>query len=119
MKREKPKGEFHNLENGEEIGMNLFERLYDESEKARVRFVGFVSEHGRFDFGIVYTRMFFGKPLVICMQTGRSSLFSAEDVENYDYLQKVFNLTKEEAEDVSVFLKTNLPAVMHEMEAEN
>lgn len=87
-----------------------FERLYDESEKAKVRFVGFVSEYGRYDYGIVYTHLFFGKPLVICMQTGRSSLLSMEDVENTDYLTQIFNLqTNEEAKELAAFLKENLP----------
>jgi hypothetical protein len=100
--------------------VSLYERLYDESEKAKIRFVGFVSEHGRYDFGIVYTNMFFGKPLVICMQTGRSSLLSVEDAENLDYLQKIFNLSsEEEAEEISIFLKSNLPAITIDAEAEH
>lgn len=100
--------------------MSLYERLYDESEKAKVRFVGFISEHGRYDFGIVYTHMFFGKPLVVCMQTGRSSLLSLEDADNLEYLQKIFNLkSKEEAEEISIFFKNNLPPVTMEAEAEH
>ncbi|WP_124727745.1 DUF3055 domain-containing protein [Staphylospora marina] len=100
--------------------MSWYDRLYDESEKAKVRFVGFLSEHGRYDFGIVYTRMFFGKPLVVCMQTGRSSLLSLTDAENLEYLQKTFNLgSKEEAEEVSLFLKANLPTESLEAELEN
>jgi len=91
--------------------MATFERLYDESEKAKIRFVGFVSDHGRYDYGIVYTHLFFGKPLVICMQTGRSSLLSTEDVENIEYLKQIFNLqSHEEAEELAIFLKENLPA---------
>ena len=35
--------------------MSLYERLYDEAEKAKVRFVGFISDNGRYDYGIVYT----------------------------------------------------------------
>lgn len=100
--------------------MSLYERLYDESEKAKVRFVGFISEHGRYDFGIVYTHMFFGKPLVVCMQTGRSSLLSLEDADNLEYLQKIFNLkSKEAAEEISIFFKNNLPPVTMEAEAEH
>ncbi|MGB0088811.1 MAG: DUF3055 domain-containing protein [Planifilum fulgidum] len=99
--------------------MSHYERLYDESEKVKVRFVGFVSEHGRYDFGIIYTKMFFGKPLVVCMQTGRSSLLSQEDAENLEYLQRVYNLrTREEAEELSVFFRTNLPALTMESESE-
>jgi hypothetical protein len=100
--------------------VSLYERLYDESEKAKVRFVGFISEHGRYDFGIVYTHMFFGKPLVVCMQTGRSSLLSLEDADNLEYLQKIFNLkSKEAAEEISIFFKNNLPPVTMEAEAEH
>ncbi|MBA4494298.1 DUF3055 domain-containing protein [Paenactinomyces guangxiensis] len=100
--------------------MSLYERLYDESEKAKVRFVGFISENGRYDFGIVYTHMFFGKPLVVCMQTGRSSLLSLEDADNREYLQKIFNLrTREEAEEISIFFKNNLPSTSIEAEAEH
>ena len=99
--------------------MGHYERLYDESEQVKVRFVGFVSDLGRYDFGIIYTKMFFGKPLVVCMQTGRSSLLSLEDVENLDYLQRVYNLrSREEAEELAVFFRTNLPAITMESESE-
>ncbi|MFC4076591.1 DUF3055 domain-containing protein [Salinithrix halophila] len=98
----------------------MHERLYDETEQANVRFVGFVSDQGRYDFGIVYSRMFFGKPLVVCMQTGRSSLLALDDVDNLEYLQKLFNLkSREEAEEVSAFLCNNLPALTLESEAES
>ncbi|MEH7522835.1 SAV0927 family protein, partial [Bacillus sp. JJ1503] len=50
--------------------MDLFEKLYDEHENVKVRFVGFTTELTRYDFGIVFTNLFFGKPLVVCMQTG-------------------------------------------------
>ncbi|MDR6224874.1 DUF3055 domain-containing protein [Desmospora profundinema] len=100
--------------------MSPYERLYDESEQANVRFVGFVWENGRYDFGIVYTQMFFGKPLVVCMQTGRSSLLSQDDVENLEYLQRLYNLKSvAEAEEVSIFLQNNIPSLMFEAEAES
>lgn len=100
--------------------MSPYERLYDESELANVRFVGFVSDCGRYDFGIVYTRMFFGKPLVICLQTGRSSLLSQDDVENLEYLQHQFQLKSPlEAEEVSVFLQNHVPALTLEAEVES
>lgn len=99
--------------------MSLYDRLYDESEQTQVRFIGFVSELGRYDFGIVYTQMFFGKLLVVCMQTGRSSLLSLEDAENLEYLQQIYNLRSiEEAEEISIFLKNHLPAQSMESERE-
>ncbi|GAB7387696.1 DUF3055 domain-containing protein [Bacillaceae bacterium] len=89
-----------------------FERLYDESETTKVRFVGFVSDKARYDFGIVYTRQFFGKPLVICMQTGRSTLLCSEEAANVDYLQKIFQINdQKEAEQLSYFFQKHLPSV--------
>lgn len=99
--------------------MSFYERLYDESEHSQVRFVGFISENGRYDFGILYTHMFFGKPLVVCMQTGRSSLLSLEDADNLEYIKKIFNLrSMEEAEEIAVFFRNNLPPATMEAEAE-
>jgi len=90
--------------------MNLFEKLYDEQENAKVRFVGFTTEHTRYDFGIVFTNLFFGKPLVVCMQTGRSTLLDPKDLEDTDYLQKAFKMdNRQQAEDLCEFFLTTLP----------
>jgi hypothetical protein len=90
--------------------MNLFEKLYDEHEKVKVRFVGFIVKDTRYDFGIVYTNMFFGKLLVICMQTGRSILLDPKDVENHKYLQQIFRIdTEEQAADLAEFFSVALP----------
>ncbi|MGO4887943.1 DUF3055 domain-containing protein [Anaerobacillus sp. MEB173] len=90
--------------------MNLFERLYDEQENVKVQFIGFTTDEVRYDFGIVYTNMFFGKPLVVCMQTGRSALLCAEEVKNTDHLQRIFNIKNpKEAEDLSIFFEKTLP----------
>ncbi|MCF6412047.1 DUF3055 domain-containing protein [Pseudalkalibacillus salsuginis] len=90
--------------------MDLFDKLYDEDETVKVRFVGFTTEHVRYDFGIVYTNMFFGKPLVVCMQTGRSTLMDAADLRNTDNIQKAFNIkTKKEAEELLSFFEESLP----------
>jgi hypothetical protein len=90
--------------------MNMFEKLYDQSESVKVQFVGFTTEEVRYDFGIVFTNMFFGKPLVICMQTGRSSLISSDELTNIDHLKTVFRIhSYKEAEDLALFLKEILP----------
>lgn len=90
--------------------MNLFERLYDENENVKVRFIGFTTDDVRYDFGIVYTNMFFGKPLVVCMQTGRSALLCADDGCNPEHLQQVFQLkNKKEARDLALFFEETLP----------
>ncbi|WP_051331174.1 DUF3055 domain-containing protein [Aneurinibacillus terranovensis] len=90
----------------------MFERLYDETETTKVHFTGFVSETSRYDFGIVLTHQFFGKPLVICMQTGRSSLMCSEDVQNLELLKRKFLIQNdEEARELSLFLQDQLPSV--------
>lgn len=92
--------------------MELFDKLYDEYENAKVRFIGFTTNDTRYDFGIVYTNMFFGKPLVICMQTSRSTLLEQKDLEDLDHLQSVFKIpSKEQAMDLAEFFKEELPEV--------
>lgn len=95
--------------------MNLFERLYDEQENVKVQFIGFTTESARYDFGIVYTNMFFGKPLVICMQTGRSTLMCSEEAEMVDHVMKAFQIKcEEEARDLSLFFQQKLPTMSFE-----
>lgn len=92
--------------------MELFEKMYDEHENVKVRFIGFTTENARFDFGIIYTNMFFGKPLVVCMQTGRSTLLDPKDIEDVDYLQNVFRISdKQQAADLADFFSENLPSI--------
>ncbi|XEC96924.1 DUF3055 domain-containing protein [Paenibacillus tarimensis] len=90
----------------------MFEHLYDVSEQAHVQFVGLITERARYDFSIVFTNHFFGKPLVICMQTGRSSLLCADDLCNLDYLQQLFRLENiQVAEELRSLLLTRLPSI--------
>lgn len=99
--------------------MELFEKLYDENEQAKVRFVGFTTEETRYDFGIVYTSLFFGKPLVVCMQTGRSSLLDPKDLEDIEYIQSAFRIQNEkQASDLVEFFRTALPTLPFEPQYE-
>ncbi|PLT34355.1 DUF3055 domain-containing protein [Bacillus sp. V5-8f] len=91
--------------------MELFEKLYDENETVKVRFVGFTGGETRFDFGIVYTNMFFGKPLVICMQTGRSTLLELKDIQDLDFLQAAFKIKPSDSMELAEFFKELLPEV--------
>lgn len=92
--------------------MERFEKLYDESEKAKVRFVGFTTDSNRYDFGIIYSNLFFGKPLVVCMQTGRSTLLDPKDLEDVEYIQSAFRIHDvNQVEDLIDFFKLILPSV--------
>jgi len=90
----------------------MFEHLYDEAEQTNVNFIGCISENARYDFSIIYTNHFFGKPLVVCMQTGRSAVIGTEDLNHVDYIQKMFHITdRKVGEDLAVLLRSRIPAV--------
>ncbi|WP_202914651.1 DUF3055 domain-containing protein [Paenibacillus antri] len=90
--------------------MMMFDHMYDETENAKVDFFGYASERARYDFAIVYTNRFFGKPLVVCMQTGRSSLLCADDLANTENLQRTFAIADaEEARELAALLKQRVP----------
>ncbi|WP_066367756.1 DUF3055 domain-containing protein [Neobacillus fumarioli] len=92
--------------------MELFDKLYDEYENVKVRFIGFTTEHTRYDFGIIFTNMFFGKPLVVCMQTGRSTLLDPKEIEDIGYLQNVFHIPDyQQAARLSDFFREALPGI--------
>ncbi|WP_026690086.1 DUF3055 domain-containing protein [Alteribacter aurantiacus] len=89
-----------------------WDRLYDEVEQVNVRFVGIATDYHRYDFAIMYTNMFFGKAMVICMQTGRSTLLSLDDTQEPEPIMKAFHIKhKEDAEEVASFLREELPSV--------
>lgn len=49
----------------------MFEKLYDEHESVKVRFLGFMTHDTRYDFGVIYTNMFFeSRSLFVCKQEG-------------------------------------------------
>lgn len=88
----------------------MIEQLYEVTEQAPLNFVGFMTDASRFDFAIVHTRNFYGKSLVICMQTGRSATLSLEDLSRHDQLMKIYNLVEtSEAEQLAQILAEHLP----------
>ncbi|WP_338134393.1 DUF3055 domain-containing protein [Cohnella candidum] len=90
----------------------MMENLYDVTESSNVNFVGCASEESRFDFAIVYTNLFFGKPLVVCMQTGRSAPMCADDLKDADVLRTRFLVEHPQAaEELRTLLGQRLPTI--------
>lgn len=88
----------------------MFEKLYDDHENVRVRFVGFITNDVRYDIGIVYTNMFFGKPLVICMQSRQCIVLDRQDVSYPNQLKFLCKLkSDEEAMQLADYLADWLP----------
>jgi hypothetical protein len=78
--------------------------LYDEKEKTETRFVSYVGETQRFDLAIVQTNRFYGKQLVLDLQGSRFAIIGQDDLEEDGYLEHIFKLTTEEAEELKAFL---------------
>jgi hypothetical protein len=82
--------------------------LYDESENTRTRFVSFVGKTNRFDLAITHTSRFYGKFLVLNLQSSRFAIIGADDLEEPGYLEHVYQLPEVEAEELRQFLDTLL-----------
>ena len=84
---------------------NEFDFLSDATEQTQTRFVCFISPSmKRFDLAITTTNHFFGKKLVTELQTGKTIILGPDDLEEEGYLEHVFKLSEEEAEELHDFL---------------
>jgi hypothetical protein len=89
----------------------MYINMYDEQEETMTRYVGFVGNH-RWDLAITETKHFYGKSLVINIQSGRCAILNREDLEEEKrhLLAEQFGLqTEEEVEELAEFLLANLP----------
>lgn len=80
--------------------------LYDETENTRTRYVSFMGETNRFDLAITVTDRFYGKLLVLNIQSNRFAIIGPDDLEEPGYLEYAFQLSEEEAEELKQFLYT-------------
>jgi hypothetical protein len=78
--------------------------LYDHTENTRTRFVSFVGKTNRFDLAITVTDRFYGKLLILNLQSSRFAIIGEDDLEEEGYLEYVFQLSTEEAEELRDFI---------------
>lgn len=94
--------------------MHEFEKIYENFEDVKMHFVGFIANDTRYDFAITYTNMFFGKTLITCMQTGRSTLVDENDMDDPEHFCRVFNYCDiDEFQALADFFKTKIPNSFH------
>lgn len=87
------------------MSANAFDFLYDHTEETRTRFVCFISPSmQRFDLALTTTNRFFGKQLVTDIQSGKTAIIGPDDLEEAGYLEYVYKLSEEDAEDLRTFL---------------
>lgn len=85
--------------------MTEFDFLYDRKEQTTTRFVSFFGEsYHRFDLAILTTENFYGKKLVVDMQSGRSAVIGPDDLAEEGYLAHTYHLSEEQAEELHRFL---------------
>lgn len=78
--------------------------LYDIDEETKVRFVSFLGDTGRFDLAILTTDHYFGKKVILDIQTSRFAIIGSDDLEEPEYIEYAFNLNNERAEELKKFL---------------
>lgn len=82
-----------------------FDFLSDHTEATSTRFVTFIGEsYKRFDLAITTTNRFYGKKLVADLQTGKTAIIGADDLDEEGYLEFTFKLSEEEALELRNFL---------------
>lgn len=92
--------------------MKDYDFLSDSTEHTSTRFVTFVTPKlNRFDLAILTTNRFYGKKLVIDMQSGRSGVLGPDDLEEEGVLESVFRIDEEQASELAQFLYLVLGAV--------
>lgn len=78
--------------------------LYDDTENTRTRFVSFMGENQRYDLAITQTERYYGKSLVLDLQGSRFAIMGRDDLNEPGYIESVFKLTGEEADELRDFL---------------
>lgn len=78
--------------------------LYDDTVDTKTRFVSFLGERQRFDLAIIETDRFYGKYLVLDLQSNRFAIIGQDDLEEPGYLENAYRLSEEDANDLRSFL---------------
>ncbi|CAM4240481.1 Protein of uncharacterised function (DUF3055) [Paenibacillus macerans] len=79
--------------------------LSDSTEDTSTRFVTFIgSSLRRFDLAVTTTNRFYGKKLVTDLQSGKTAILGTDDLDEEGYLEHVYGLDEEEAEEMRSFL---------------
>lgn len=82
-----------------------FDFLYDHTEETKTRFVCFISPSmQRFDLAITTTTRFYGKMLITDIQGGRTAIIGPDDLNEPGYLEHIYKLSEEDADDLREFL---------------
>lgn len=86
--------------------MSEIDYLTDSTEDTTTRFVTLVTpKMNRFDLVITTTNRFYGKKLVTDMQQGITAVIGPDDLDKEGYIEELFRLDEEQAEELTQFLE--------------
>ncbi|WP_080844223.1 DUF3055 domain-containing protein [Cytobacillus gottheilii] len=78
--------------------------LYNDLEDTKTRFISFMGENKRFDLALTQSNRFYGKQLVLDLQGSRYAIIGSDDLEEEGYLETIYQLSKEDAQELRSFL---------------
>ncbi|GMB09027.1 DUF3055 family protein [Thermolongibacillus altinsuensis] len=78
--------------------------LYDDTVDTKTRFVSFVGKNQRFDLAILHTDRFYGKLLVLDLQSNRFAIIGSDDLDEPGYIEHAYGLNEEDANELRSFL---------------
>ncbi|MGG3888107.1 DUF3055 domain-containing protein [Metabacillus fastidiosus] len=78
--------------------------LYDDTVETKTRFVSFMGKNSRFDLAILRTDRYYGKSLVLDIQSNRFAIIGQDDLDEPGYLEHAYELSKEDAGELREFL---------------
>jgi hypothetical protein len=78
--------------------------LYDDTVDTKTRFVSFMGENHRFDLAIIQSDRYYGKQMVLDIQSNRFAIIGEDDLKEPGYLEYAFKLNEEDAEELRDFL---------------
>ncbi|KZZ83245.1 DUF3055 domain-containing protein [Bacillus sp. SJS] len=78
--------------------------LYDEVDETKTRFVSFTGEYQRFDLALLHTSRYYGKMIVLNLQSSRFAIVGTDDLDEPGYIEHAFQLSEEEAAELREFL---------------
>lgn len=78
--------------------------LYDETVEAKTRFVSFAGKNRRFDLAILQTDRYFGKSIVLDIQSNRFAIVGLDDLEEEGSIEAEFGFSEEDAAELREFL---------------
>jgi Protein of unknown function (DUF3055) len=86
--------------------------VHESYEESRSRFVTIVTDHSQYDLVVNYTSHFYGKALVLLVQTDRFGIFDVHEVQDYaSFGRKLGVCDEEEARILSDYLEDVMPTI--------